>query len=219
MAFSDAYSKVEELVIDDTGRPNFAVLDTNGSSLIMRRIRRAVLAMHRIDFWLKDLVEQLYAFDSSASIQIIDTTYLPRLRSVGYLRKWDAQLASAYQANVTGSPRGSSFAELNPANILDGYSADKQDTMYRSGQMIKLNSSIPIQQVLIGWFQDPLLDPITATDSWILKNYPDLICAHVKRRLFKDIGKDEENRSANEEYQEELLKLQINNIKLAVLSQ
>lgn len=219
MANSVAYNLVEQELVDDTGRPDFAVLDANGSSIMMRRIRRAVLAMHRIDFWLKDFVEQLYAFDASAMIQIIDTSYLPRLRSIGYLRKWDSQLASTYQANVTGAPRGSSFAELNPSNVLDGYGYDKQDTMYRSGQLIKINCSIPVTQVLIGWFQDPLLDPITVSDSWILANYPDLICAHAKRRIFKDIGKDEESRSSELEYQEELLKLQTNNIKLAVLSQ
>lgn len=219
MAFSAAYTFVEQLVIDDTGRPNFAVLDSNGSSLIMRRIRRAVLAMHRIDFWFKDFVEQLYAFDSSNMIQIVDTNFLPGLRAIGYLRKWDASLQSQYQANVTGAPRGSSFIELNPSNVIDGYGADKQDAMYRSGQYIKLNSSIPISQVLIGWFRDPSLDPITASDSWILANYPDLIAALAKRRIFKDIGKDDEYKSANEEYAEELGRLQTNNIKLAVLQQ
>lgn len=219
MANSVAYAFVEQNLIDDTGRPDFAILDSSGSSLMMRRIRRAVLAMHRIDFWLRDFVEQLYAFDSSSMIQVIDTTYLPRLRSLGYLRKWDSAQASAYQNNVTGAPKDSSFADINPSNVLDGYGVDRQDTMYRSGQFIKLNSSIPITQVLIGWFQDPVLDPITVSDSWILANYPDLICAHAKRRIFKDIGKDEENRSAEQEYQEELLKLQTNNIKLSVLSQ
>lgn len=218
MAFSAAYTLVESSLVDDTGRAEMAIVDANGSSLLQRRIRRAVLAMHRIDFWLKDFVEQIYAFDSSAMIQIIDESYLPRLRAIGYLRKWDSQLASNYQANVTGSPKGSSFTEINPANMLDGYGYDKQNTMYRGGSIIKLNSSEPISQILIGWFRDPLLDPITVSDSWILANYPDLIAAHAKRRIFKDIGKDEESRSSDDEYKEELMKLQTNNIKLAVLS-
>lgn len=218
MAISEAYTLVESSLIDDTGRAEMAIVDSNGSSLLMRRIRRAVLAMHRIDFWLRDFVEQIYAFDSSAMIQMIDETYLPRLRAIGYLRKWDSQLASNYQTNVTGTPRGSSFKELNPSNVIDGYGYDTHNTMYRSGNLIKLNSSEPISQVLIGWFRDPLLDPITASDSWILTNYPDLIAAYAKRRIFKDIGKDEESRSSDEEYKEELLKLQTNNIKLSVLS-
>jgi hypothetical protein len=218
MAFSDAYAFVEQILTDDTGRSEMAIVDANSSSLFQRRIRRAVLAMHRIDFWLRDFVEQIYLFDSSAMIQMIDEAYLPRMRAIGYLRKWDSALASNYQANVTGSPKGSSFTELNPANVLDGYGYDKQNTMYRSGNIIKLNSSEAISKVLIGWFKDPLLDPITASDSWILKNYPDLIAAHAKRRIFKDIGKDEESRSSDEEYKEELLKLQTNNIKLAILS-
>ncbi len=215
---SAAYDLVEKYVVDDTGRPDKAVIDANGSSVIMRRIRRAVLGMHRIDFWKKDFIEQLYVFEGPASmIQAIDTAFLPRIRALGYVRKWDQTRVDMYQNNVTGAPKGSSFDEINPEKLLDGYGFDKQDTMYRSGSLIKLNSSIPISQVLLGWFQDPLLDPINASDSWILKDYPDLIAALVKRRIFKDIGKDDESRNSDKEYEEELLKLQTNNITLVVM--
>jgi hypothetical protein len=91
--------------------------------------------------------------------------------------------------------------------------------MYRSGDYIKINSSESIQEVLVGWFIDPLLEPIEACDSWILKDYPSLIAAAAKRRIFKDIGKDEESRAAKEEFEDELLRFQTNNIKLAVLQQ
>lgn len=217
MANSVAYQLVEDSIVDDTGRPDKAELDANNSSVVMRRIRRATLAMHRIDFWKKDFVEQLYMFETSQMIQLIDLNYLPRLRATGYVRKWDAALQDQYQNNVTGAPKGSSFDEISPDKMVDGYGYDRQDTMYRSGTYIKLNASIAINAVLIGWFQDPVLDPITVSDSWILANYPDLIAAHAKRRIFKDIGKDDESRAAKEEYEEELLKLQINNVRLSVM--
>lgn len=214
---TDAYNLVEQQVIDDTGRPDKAQLDTNGSSIIMRRIRRAVLKMHRIDFWKKDFVEQLYVFNASGMIQAIDTALLPRLRAVSYIRKWDSQLQSQYQNNVTGAPKGSSFEEIAVDKMVDGYGYDRQDTMYRSGQYIKINASVPIDAVLIGWFQDPILDPIIVSDSWILANYPDLITAIVKEKLFKDIGKDDESRNSKKDYEEELLSLQTNNVRLSVM--
>lgn len=217
MANSVAYDRVEQGVIDDTGRPDKAQLDANGSSVIMRRIRRACLAMHRIDFWKKDFKEQLYIFDTTQQIQVIDLTQFPRFRATGYVRKWDSTLQDQYQNNVTGAPKGSSFEEISPDKMVDGYGYDRQDTMYRSDQFIKLNSSVPIDAVLMGWFQDPVLDPIIASDSWILVDYPDLIIAYVKAKVFKDIGKDDESKGAKEEFGDELLKLQTNNIRLSVM--
>lgn len=212
-----AYSVVEQYVIDDTGRPDKAVADSSGTSIIARRIRRACLAMHRIDFWKRDFREQIYHFDSSSAIQIIDGQYLPRIRAFGYIRPWSQTLTDQYQNNITGAPKGASLEELNPARMLDGYGYDRQDVFYRAGNDFKLNLKDPTDQVLIGWFQDPMLDPITASDSWILSDYPDLIAAIVKRRIFKDIGKDDESKASDAEAQEELLRLQTNNIVIKVL--
>jgi hypothetical protein len=214
---SAAYDRVEQYIIDDTGRADKAQLDATGSSVIERRIRRAVLAMHRIDFWKKDFNEQIYHFDSVNSIQIIQAAFLPRVRAFGYIRKWDSALLDQYQNNVTGAPKGSSLDEINPEKMLDGYGYDKQDTYYRAGNDIKLNLSTPTDMVLIGWFQDPLLDPIRVSDSWILSDYPDLIAAIVKRRVFKDIGKDDESKASDQEAQEEILRLQTNNIRVGVM--
>jgi hypothetical protein len=214
---SDAYDRVAQYIVDDTGRPDKAVADATGSSIIERRIRRAVLGMHRIDFWKKDFRDQIYIFDQTGQIQVIDATFLPRLRAFGYIRKWDGNLQDQYQNNVTGAPKGSSLDEINPEKMLDGYGYDKQDVFYRAGDDIKLNLSAPVDRVLIGWFQDPFLDPIKASDSWILANYPDLISAIVKRRIFRDIGKDDESKASDQEYSEELLKLQTNNITLKVM--
>lgn len=220
MPNSAAYDYVEQSIIDDTGRPDMAELDTSSSSKIMRRIQRAVLAMHRIDFWKRDFIETIYAFPASGSLQVIQEIYLPRIRSIGYLFKYDDSIAGLYQyPTLPSAMSGLTFTEINPAQKLDGYAYDMQDTMYRSGNEIKLNSSTPISKVMIGYFNDPVLSPITASDSWILLRYPDLIAAYVKRRIFKDIGKDDENRASLEEYNEELMRLQTNETKLAVLSQ
>lgn len=218
MANSEAYNRVEQAVVDDTGRADKAIPDaSDGSSIIMRRIRRGTLAMHRIDFWKKDFIEQKLVFEVSQQIQLINVNQFPRLRAIGYIRAWDSTIQDQYQNNITGAPKGTVFEEIAPEKLLDGYGYDRQNTMYRSGDVIKINSSIPIDAVLVGWYGDPLLDPITVSDSWILRDYPDLIAAHVKRRIFKDIGKDDESRTAKEEYEEELLRIQTNNIRLAVM--
>lgn len=226
MANSAAYQVVEDSIVDDTQRPDFAQVDNSGSSLIMRRIRRSVLKMHRIDFWQKDFIEQIYAFDANqpaSMLQVIEESFLPRIRSFGYIRPWDSTASSTYNSQYTpgilGAPRGGPLTEMNVSIVLDGYGYDRQDVFYRSGNKIKVNCSIPLNEVLIGWFQDPFLDPITASDSWILTNYPDLIAADAKRRIFKNIGKDDEAKSSREEYMEEMGVFQTNNIKVAVLQQ
>lgn len=215
---SAAYDRVEQYVIDDTGRADKAQVDSSGSSVIQRRVRRAVLAMHRMDFWKKDFNEQIYIFDTgSQAIQVIDTTLLPRLRAFGYIRPWSSVLQDQYQNNITGAPKGPGLTEINPERMLDGYGYDRQDTFYRANNSIKLNLKEPTDRVLIGWFQDPFLDPINTSDSWILTDYPDLIAAIVKRRVFKDIGKDDESKSSDIEAQEEILRLQTNNITIKVM--
>ena len=199
-----------QYVLDDTGREDM-------QDIIKRRIQRAVLAMHRIDFWKKDFVEQVFIFQNEQAVQIINKGLFPRFRAIGYLRKYNADAASISDPSIFDGAVGEFFGEMNPQQALDGYGYNRTNKMYESGSTIKLMSSEAIRQVLIGWFIDPLLEPIEACDSWILTEYPGLIAAHAKRRIFKDIGKDQESRDAQLEYDDELLKLQANNIRLAVL--
>lgn len=212
------FDEAEQYIIDDTGRPDMAEVDANGSSAIRRRIQRAVIAMHRIDFWKKDFIEQRHAFQYMQAIQILNLNLYPRLRAIGYLRKFNSLIAAIPDPSFFGAG-GQMFKEINPQLVFDGYGYDQRNTFYRSGDQIKINSSENFQELLIGWFIDPLIQPIELCNSWILQDYPSLIAAQAKRRIFKDIGKDEESRASELEYQEELLKLQINNTRVAVLQQ
>lgn len=212
------FDEAEQYIIDDTGRPDMAEVDANGSSVIRRRIQRAVVAMHRIDFWKKDFIEQKHIFQNNQAIQLLNTDQYPRLRAIGYLRKFNSAIAAIPDPSFFGAG-GQMFKEINPQNVFDGYGYDQRNTFYRSGNEIKINSSESFQELLVGWFIDPLIQPIEAANSWILQDYPGLIAAQAKRRIFKDIGKDEESRAAEQEYQDELLKLQINNTRVAVLQQ
>lgn len=207
--FDTAY----QYVIDDVGRPEYA-------DIIKRRIQRAVLGLHRMDFFKRDFVEQIHVFQNTQAVQIIDESlYGNLIRSVGYIRKLDASAPSNADPNLFAGFAGDFFAEVNPQLAMDGYGFDKQNTMYRALNAIKLNSSEAISQVIFAWFRDPRIEPIEACDSWILNKYPSLVAAHAKRRIFKDIGKEEEYRGADQEYTEELNILLANNIRLAVLQQ
>jgi hypothetical protein len=204
--FDEAY----QYVMDDVARPEY-------EDIIKRRIQRAVLSMHRIDFWMKDFVEQIHAFQYNQAVQVLNTDLYPKMRSVGYIRKFDGTGAALMDPTLFLGAAGNFFKEKNPQMAMDGYGDDHRDVMYRSGTTIKLQSASAFQNILFGWFRDPLLSPIESCDSWILEKYPSLIAALAKRRIFKDIGKDAESRSAQEEYMEELLSFQANNIRLAVL--
>lgn len=207
-----SYVLAKQYIEDDTDRPELV-------DEIKRRIQRAVMTLHRIDFWKKDLVEQLYIFQASQAVQVIQKRMFPRFRAVGYLRKYNADSASLFDPNVFQGAVGSFFKEVNPQQALDGYGYDRRDSFYESGDTLKINSSEEISQVLIGWFKDPMIEPIEASDSWILTGYPALIAAQAKRRIFKDIGKDQEAKSAQDEFNEELMILQANNVRCAVLQQ
>lgn len=200
-----AYEICYQFIQDDVNRPDL-------EEVIKRRIQRAVLKFHRMDFWKRDFVEQPYAFVENVAGQVIDLRFFSRLRAIGYMRK-----ATFVQATNVYETYGSHFTEMNPMMTFDGYGYDRTNTFYRQGDQIKLLSSEALQYMMIGWFQDPLLEPIIASDSWILRDFTSLIVAEVTNRIFKDIGKDSEAASKKEEVTSEVMLLQINATRVAVL--
>lgn len=201
-----------QYIIDDTGRPELA-------DVAKRRIQRTVLKLHRVDFFKKDLIEQIHAFQYTQAVQNLNEALYPRLRAIGYIRKFDTSAPANSDPSLFSGFAGDFFKEVNPQMAMDGYGFDKQNTMYRASGSIRLNSSEAINRVLFAWFRDPIIEPIEVCDSWILQYYPNLVACDVKKRIFKDIGKDEESRSSKEEYDEEFMTFLANNIRLAILQQ
>lgn len=154
-------------------------------------------------------------------IQVLNKDKLARYRFVQYLRKW--QTVTSFGDAITdpttggqGTVQGGDLTERNPDRMFDGYGYDLTDTYYESGNTIRINSSTPLSQVFIGYFADPVLEPIANTSSWIATKYPDLIAAEVKQRIFNDIGRNEEANAARGEIAAEVLLLQANNITLSM---
>jgi len=197
-----------QAILDDTKREDKL-------EEIKRRIQRAVMKHHFKDFYKKDHVDAIYAFLSSDTEQIIDTTLIDRFRAVSYIRKF-------MTVDVNGNPiapttEGGDLTETAPEKAFDGYGFDKLNVFYRSGSDIKLRSSTPLDQVFLGYYTFPLIEPLTSLSSWIAEEYPDLIAATVKQRIFKNSGKDDEAKTARDEETEELLVLQTNNIRLSAM--
>lgn len=195
-----------QAIVDDTGRPDKI-------EEMKRRIQRAVMKHHMKDFYKKDLLDALYVFEESQVEQVLDTTLLDRFRSFSYVRKFQ-------NVDVNGNPitpattEGGDFNETAPEVAFDGYGFDKNNVMYRAGTNAKLRSSTPFDQVFIGYFVYPVIEPVASLDSWIAREFPGLIAATAKRRIFADIGKDSEAKLAIAEEMEELITLQTNNITL-----
>lgn len=197
-----------QCVVDDTGRPDKV-------EEIKRRIQRAIIKHHYKDFYKKDHIDVIYAFLTTATEQVIDTTLIDRFRAFSYLRKF-------MTVDVNGNPiapttEGGDLKETAPEIGFDGYGFDKLNVYYRSGTDVKIRSSTPMDQVFLGYYSYPLVEPIANINDWLIDEFPGLIAATVKRRIFKDIGKDEESKSAKEEEDEELLTLQTNNISLQAM--
>lgn len=194
-------------VVDDTGRGDKV-------EEIKRRIQRAIMKHHMKDFYKKDHVDNIYVFLTTDFEQTIDTTLLEGFRQFSYVRKFSTTDSLGNQIQPT-TERGE-FSVIAPELAFDGYGFDKTDVMYRSGTDIKLRSSTQINQVFIGYYVFPRIEPISAIADWLTAQYPALIAATAKRRIFKDLGKDDESKSAEEEEREELLTLQTNEITLKV---
>lgn len=158
------------------------------------------------------------------NVQVLDIDDLKRFRKVGYLRKW--QTVNNYGLPIIdpitgrqGTVANGDLLEANADSMFDGYGFDKQDVYYRSGNEIKVNSSTPLNQLYLGYFSDPLtvqgcttLEEFHQYDSWIANDFPSLIASDVKKKIFSDIGKTDEMKTAQDEYVQVLATLTANKV-------
>lgn len=227
-----AVDTIYQYVLDETKRPDL-------QAEIYRRIQREVIYFHRKDMWKRDLIEQIYTFGADAScvttpkggdslfltsipasqqygnIQKIDLCCFPRLRFLQYVRKWQPQMHDP-DTGTLGTFYGGDLTERAPDRMFDGYGGDVSNVMYRAGNWLNLKSSTPLSKVAIGWFPDPLVEPIDQLCSWIADLYPSLIACRIKKTIFANTGKLEEAKAAKFMEDEELLSLYSNNVRIAM---
>jgi len=183
-------------------------VETNRPDLISETYN-AVLAsitkMHCLDYFPRDIVTSKIVFDSSAYIQELDTTILPRWRAWKAIRKWDPTYIN-YQSNPNNSLpliSNSLGFSANPSqalaffnmidldDILDGYETEKVNVCYQAGTTLYMKSSTTFQQAFAFFYQYPNLDPTNSYanfSSWIADNHPYTIVYDAASAVLQKIG-------------------------------
>ncbi|SRR5260221_3489746 len=202
------YQRIIQYLDDDVGRD-----DLKAAGIYDRRIQRSLLKYHRKEFWARDIVEDIIAYtDTSLSIQEIDLRNLARFRKLAYLRDFDPNAVNNNTNPPTMGLAGQHFTEISLPFSVDYFGYDKTFVYYRAGEILRLRSDTRMKNSLIGYFIDPLLEPVANVNSWLADLYPDLIAADVKVKIFGDIGKDDEKKDSKDERAESELTLFANNL-------
>lgn len=169
-----------------TGRPD-RVNETNLA------IQEATLALHGMENWWRDKVEQQVIFAASSNYQQIPLSSLPRFRTFSYIRKFTPGGVDPLTGIASGLP-GDFFTPAPPDKILDPYKITKDNIYYLSGggnpaaAVAQLRSTVAFQYLLVGWMTFPIVDPIAAyAQSWIAELYPYAIITQAAMKMKKYI--------------------------------
>lgn len=138
---------------------------TNARHLVnetIMAVKSATLQLHRRDNFAKDLAEFTLQFPTSDYLQSIDyRTLFPRYRSLSYIRKYNANVATP------DAGMGGFFTIIKPAEVLDSYRVARSNVAYLAGANINLRSSEAIQYVSLGIYQNPEVGTPETYNSWI----------------------------------------------------
>lgn len=167
-----------------TGRPDR--VDERNSA-----IQEATMALHGIENWWRDRVEQEVAFAASSNYQQIPILSLPRFRTFSYIRKWDPSGADPLSGVVGAGNATDFFKPLPPDKILDRYGITEDNIYYLTGggraenAVAQLRSRVAFQYLLIGWMSFPIVEPLSSYNSWIAALYPNAIITQAAMQLKK----------------------------------
>lgn len=190
----------------ETVRPDMGLLSQGGDGRIPQAILGSILKLHGMDFWLRDVKFADVIFETTAFIQQLDLSVLPRYRALALARKWDPTLDS-FQLNPTllppltiniGGQVVSSKLALKKFEIItvtdfnDDYDVEKVDVAYLMGSNINFKSSTALAQAKIGWYQHPYLGTVDKDyedfDSWIAQEYFFAIIYDASSNIMQKIG-------------------------------
>ena len=202
MAFS--FSQLQQMVYVETNRPDAVAQTTNA-------LVSATMVLHGLEFFNKDLMESLVVFDAAGYIQQLDTSALPRFRSLNYIRKWDPAYAASQQNPTVLPPLVNSlgFGYTNPRLVLntikiitpddlfDSYNTEKVDVAYQAGSVINIKSSTQVAQAAFGFYSWPAFDSANnyaGYNDWIANEFPFALVYYASSNCFAQFG---DNDTAN----------------------
>lgn len=169
------------MVISETQRPDLAAQTQNA-------VLAAVLDLHTRDFFYRDIQPAQVVFDTTAYLQQLDTSALPRFRSLAYCRKWTNQLNSSaqnpdvlpplyapYYPYSIGNSADLLINIIDPSDLFDTYGYLKTNVGYQVGDTFNIKSNTPLPACQIGWYTFPNIDAsnnFAGFSSWIALMYP-----------------------------------------------
>lgn len=202
-------AQLSAAVVVETKRPDFDAF-SGGDGTIQQKIAAATLFLHGMDFFFKDVSETLVVFDQSAYIQQLDTTEIPRFRSMHAARKYDPTLQTSQLNPTILPPLFNSVGAVNPTQsmaffeVIDAdkifdiyhYKQERMDVAYQAGDTLNFKSSSSFAQMLLDYFTWPNIDTSVNGNysSWIARDHPFAIVYHAASSVFSMIGKQEASR-------------------------
>lgn len=202
------YTEIYNAVVGLTGRADL-ITETQLA------IQAATLRAHASDFYTRDMQEAMLVFPAyQYSQQIILPDSLGRFRALKYVRKYDPSGTDSVTGLATGAA-GEGFEILDPEDIFDSYSIDKENICTVAGDYANLKSSTAtFAYCICGWYANPQIQLLTDADfrSWICTSFPFAIIFEAAAIVFKTIGRDTENRTYREMSAEQVAMIRMSGI-------
>lgn len=177
------FAEIQASVYTITNRPNLV----NETILA---IQEATMALHGIENWWRDRVEQQVVFSANGNYQQIPLATLPRFRTFSYIRKFDPTGTDPLTGISGGGAPGDLFDPCPPDKLLDPYKITKDNIYYLTGggnaasAVAQLRSTVAFQYLLIAWMRFPQVD-VATYQSWIAELYPYAIITAASMKLRK----------------------------------
>lgn len=188
-------------------------------------VRAATLRAHHLDYFVKDLYENSFQFDTSDFYQTFPTNLIPQFRAIQYIRKYYPNTTNDMQYQAGQVPPLSNFGYYPGNNLpdgkfleiisaketLDSYHMNRVDVAYLAGQNINIKSGDKLQYILFGAYIHPNITQ-AAYNSWVANENPYCIVYDATSVVFKTIGYDEQVTFYNALVQQEQVQLTNSNI-------
>jgi hypothetical protein len=160
-----------------TGRPDL-VAETSAA------IRKATLKMHSLDFFYRDLQEEIIGFPTTAFKQQYDLQInIPSYRAIKYVRRW----------NAVPTGMENYFTKLEPDAVLDSYGREATNIWYVAGAMLNIKGKEQISNLVLGYYRHPDITT-NGFSSWIAIEQPFAIIEEACANIFQMIGHAEMRR-------------------------
>jgi hypothetical protein len=193
MTFAELVAEVTQI----TKRPDL-------NSQIESAVKAATLKAHQSDYFFNDLIELAVEFDEARFIQTFDPKQVvPRFRQAKYIRLWEGDI-NGYAKEF--------LQHIQIEAAMDNYNYIRTNVFYMAGAFLQIRGTQPVEKVLFGAYQHPLITPAESYSSWIANEYPYAIIYEAARAIFLQIGFQEQSASMRSLVQEEYAVLGISNV-------